>query len=132
MKLLLAVLGASACASVAPIAELPSHGSSHANPRIEPVIATPAGAFPRRRSAPELPSLEALHEWWRGVDQLSADVRLCVTPDGRTSRVELLRSSGDRAYDDAILVDSARWRYEPFVAAGASPVCEPATVTYLP
>lgn len=111
MKYLLLCLGAAACASVSPV-----HDS----------------AVLSRRGAAELPSAHALDAYWRSHEPLTAHVQLCVAPGGETVHVRLAQSSGDRTYDDAVVRDAATWSYEPFATSSGSPVCEPASVTYLP
>ena len=131
MKHLIFCLSATACASVSPISDLSSHPASHSH--VLAHLDAPTGAFPARYGSPELPSANALAEWWRAThDHLTAHVELCVAPSGRTVHVALAASSGERAYDEAVMTDAARWRYQPFTSASADPVCEPATITYLP
>jgi TonB family protein len=128
MKHLLFCLGATACASLSPISDGSSHSGSHT--RVLAHLDSPQRGFPVRQGDPELPSANALAEWWRVThDHLTAHVDLCVAPNGHTVDVRLAASSGERSYDEAVVRDAARWRYEPFTAS--APVCEPATVTYL-
>jgi hypothetical protein len=126
MKSILLCIGASACASVSPIPDPPSHATSHYLTHLD----APPRAFPVRRGAPELPSANALAEWWRGRE-LTAHVELCVAPTGDTVHVGLMQSSGERKYDEAVVRDVEQWSYEPF-AQGSGTVCEPASITYLP
>jgi hypothetical protein len=128
MKLTLFCLGASACATVSPIHDVPSHASSHYLTHLD----APARSLLVRRGDPELPSAVALSEWWRARGELTAHVQLCVAPTGETVHVHLAVGSGERKYDEAVLTDAARWTYEPFTAKSSSPVCEPANVTFLP
>lgn len=88
------------------------------------------GAFPTRLGEATLPIAATMREWLGSGVRLTTHVQLCVGPSGRTVHVGLSRSSGNATYDEAVLTDVSRWRYEPFVAS--SPRCEPATVTYLP
>jgi hypothetical protein len=121
--------GASACASLSPIPTLSS--GSHVHVACLPHLGEPARTFPARLDEPALPSADALAGWWRMHDHLTAKVELCVAPSGKTMHVRLLGSSGEEKYDEAVVYDVARWRYEPFTSEASSPVCEPATVTYL-
>lgn len=122
-------VGASACASLSPIPSVSS--SSHVRVACMPRIGEPARAFPERVEEPALPSADALKEWWRRYDHLTAHVELCVAPSGKTVHVRLTGTSGEEKYDEAVVRDAARWRYEPFRTEDSSPICEPATVTYL-
>lgn len=132
-SLLLVCLGASACATIAPASDVSSHSprvASHALVQVAPM--DEVRGFPHRTSGTELPQVFALRDWWRGVDHLTARLELCVAPNGKTARVHLAASSGYREYDEAVMRDAFDWRYEPFTSDGSSPLCEPATVTYLP
>ncbi|HEY1557564.1 MAG TPA: TonB family protein [Kofleriaceae bacterium] len=127
MKLVISCLAASACASVSPLVEEPATTPTHAIVHID----LPAHhAFPARRGEATLPIAATMRDWLGAVDHLTARVQLCVAPSGRTVHVTLAQSSGNSIYDEAVLTDVSRWRYEPFVAS--TPTCEPATVTYLP
>jgi len=87
-------------------------------------------AFPTRRGDATLPIAATMRDWLGAADRLTAHVQLCVAPTGRTVHVALAQSSGNALFDESVVTDAWRWRYEPFVAS--SPRCEPATVTYLP
>jgi len=128
MKLLISCFAASACASITPVADMPSHAPTHAVVRVD--VAPQHRAFPKRIGSAELPIADTMHEWFVANDHLTAHVQLCVAPTGKTVHVALASSSGNANFDEAVVTDVSRWRYEPFVAS--SPRCEPATVTYLP
>jgi TonB family protein len=98
-----------------------------------PATATPSSAtdaFPTRVSGTDLPSVRAVSERLVASEPLTADVDLCVTPEGDTSRVLLRRSSGDEMFDGALLRDVNTWRYAP--TARDRMKCEQATITYVP
>jgi hypothetical protein len=131
MKHLLICLGATACASVSPIPDVSSHAPTHS--RVLTHLDAPSHGFPARQGAPELPSADSISDWWHvRYDHLTARVELCVAPSGETAAVRLRSSSGEPKYDEAVLIDAARWRYEPFTTTASEAVCEPATVTYVP
>jgi TonB family protein len=65
---------------------------------------------------------------WRG-GEISADVQVCVAPDGKVADVALTRSSGLTAYDTAVLDGAGRWSYEPFAAS--TPRCQTVAVAYV-
>jgi len=128
MKLLISCFAATACASVTPVADMPARAPAHAIVHVD--VAPPHRAFPARIGAAELPIAATMHEWFVDRDHLTAHLQLCVAPSGRTVHVQLSASSGNATFDEAVLTDVSRWRYEPF--SSSSPRCEPATVTYLP
>ena len=111
-----------ACATGAPI-EAVSSPADHAD-----------AGFPTRRSLPELPRARDALVRASPDRALSAGVELCVMATGDTASVRLRRSSGDRGFDEAVLSDAARWRYDAFSPqTGADGLaCEQATITYMP
>jgi hypothetical protein len=124
-------LGATACASVSPIPHVSLHAPMHT--RVLAHLDAPPGTFPVRLGEPDLPSANAIADWWHSRhDRLTARVELCVAPSGETVAVRLASSSGEPKYDEAVLIDAARWRYVPSTATSSGSICEPATVTYLP
>ncbi|HTR54103.1 MAG TPA: energy transducer TonB [Kofleriaceae bacterium] len=127
MKLLISCFAASACASATPVADMPASPRSHAVVHVD--VVPPHRAFPTRIGAAELPIADTMREWFADRDHLTAHVQLCVAPSGKTVHVGLAASSGNSTFDEAVVTDVSRWRYEPFVSS--SPRCEPATVTYL-
>ena len=114
------------CATGEPVSERPRTPQTAAH--FERVIDN--AAVPTRRSTPELPTVRAASPRFLAAGPLSARIEVCVGQSGDTASVKLAASSGDRSYDQAILDDVARWRYEPLRNAGLA--CEQATVTYVP
>jgi TonB family protein len=105
---------------------------SHAAPRLNMTVAAadPARAFPAV-TEPSLPSADRMARRIRnelgGV--ASADVRLCVAPDGRVSDVKLIRGSSDGDFDDAVVHDVANWQFSGSRGERLKN-CERATITY--
>ncbi len=131
MKLALtcvSVLAMAACATGIPTSQL----AAYHHVQLARATAKTSLAFPARQSAPDLPTAEARHLGWRDGTTLSTKLELCVGPGGDTVEVALRKSSGDAAFDDAVIHDAAKWRYQPFAAPDAARVCEPATVNYVP
>jgi TonB family protein len=96
--------------------------------------AATARAFPRARN-PQLPSADQMSRRIRDEvgDVASAEVRLCVGPDGRVQRVDVLRSSRLVAFDNALVHDMSDWQFSgnPGSSAAARPQnCEIAKVSY--
>ncbi len=62
-------------------------------------------------------------------DVASADINLCIAPDGHVLGVLLVRSSSSPALDGAILKDAPQWQFSELHGA-SSRTCETATLTY--
>jgi TonB family protein len=80
--------------------------------------------------ARDLPIVRAMSPRIAATAPLTADVDVCVGHAGDTQSVRLKRSSGDRAFDSALLADVSAWRYQP--SDGIATSCREATVTYVP
>lgn len=93
----------------------------------------PAGAgMPERISRAELPAVDRLsrkivHEH-HGV--ISAQVRLCVAPDGAVSGVEVVEPSGMAEYDAAVVETITGWQYASFDGDPEQRICQKLTVGY--
>jgi TonB family protein len=86
--------------------------------------------LPRLREPARIPDSGLLGQrvaTWRG-GEISADVHVCVAPDGKVAEVALARSSGLTAYDTAVVDGAGRWSYEPFAGA---PRCQTVAVAYV-
>ncbi len=89
--------------------------------------------FLKLRSAPRVDDRGSLVQRvadWRG-GSVTADLRLCVAPDGSVSNVELNRSSGLPAFDAAVVDGAGSWSYEPFNASDDAPRCQDVAVAYV-
>jgi len=98
-----------------------------------PPDALAAPTFPRLVAVARLPSADRLQ---RRVaielgGQASPRVRLCVAPTGTVDAVALLSSSGLTAFDAAVLVDVARWRFAAYPAPTGTRVCQATTIAYV-
>lgn len=96
----------------------------------------PDTAFPRARD-PQLPSADRISREIRDElgDVASAEVRLCLAPDGKVQRVELVRGSRLRSFNDALVNDVAQWRFDEKPDNGVDDnlrSCGLATVSYRP
>jgi hypothetical protein len=92
--------------------------------------------FPAARN-PQLPSADRLSSTIRsGLGEVaSADIRLCVRPDGRVQAVDLVRGSSVAAFDEAVLRDAAEWQFSD-MPGSSTPIglrtCRVATISYRP
>jgi hypothetical protein len=66
----------------------------------------------------------------------SADIKVCVRPDGHVQTVELVRGSSLAAFDQAVLHDTAEWRFSGLPGSRSDipnlRTCGIATITYRP
>ena len=111
---------------------VPDAQQQHA--RVELVSPAPedtSQVFPKAIE-PELPSADRLG---RAIEvrfgtQASVDVRLCVTPAGQVSSVELHRGSTMDLFDQAVLSDVRDWQFAAQPGPATLKSCEIATIVY--
>ena len=123
-----------ACASGG--AGLAREAAPHAAARFERASAAdtspvfPVAKNPQLRSADRIAG--AIRSELGGV--ASADVRLCVAPDGHVRAVSLVRGSSLAAFDEAVLHDAADWQFSALPGsstfASGLRTCQVATITY--
>jgi hypothetical protein len=70
--------------------------------------------------------------WDEAGDTASADIRLCIAPDGHVTSVGLVRGSSSTTYNQALVNDAADWRFDNPTTPPSPMHCEVATVVYLP
>ncbi|TMQ28545.1 MAG: hypothetical protein E6J90_00415 [Deltaproteobacteria bacterium] len=110
--------------------------AAHAAPRFEmtaPVTDTPR-VFPVATD-PQLPSADRMQREIRSElgEVASLDVRMCVAPDGRVRKVEVVRGSSLAEFDQAVVHDVADWQFSGMPGtshAGNLQSCEIATISY--
>ena len=111
--------------------------ATHAAPRFEmtAVADDPLRVFPAAKD-PQLPTADRMrHEIRTELGEVaSADVRLCVAPDGRVKKVEIVRGSSFAALDQAIVRDVADWQFSGMPGSSRDDLqsCEVATIHYRP
>jgi TonB family protein len=83
---------------------------------------------------PRLPTADRLSDTIRAQagEVASADVRLCVTPDGHVDGVSLVRGSPSSAYNRAVVKDITDWQFGGSSDPSNLDSCEIATITYRP
>ena len=88
--------------------------------------------FPARLSPAALPGADRLANRIaiEGGRQVTAAVKLCVAPDGKVDKVDLLTSSGVDDYDRAVVDGMTSWRYAAYAAPTSLHVCERVDVSY--
>lgn len=96
----------------------------------------PDTAFPRARD-PQLPSADRISRQIHDElgDVASAEVRLCIAPGGGVQRVELVRGSRSRSFNDAVVNDISHWHFDGNPDTGIDDnlrSCGLATVSYRP
>src|SRR5262252_3969035 len=96
--------------------------ASHAAPRFEVTAVEAKRTFPAAQD-PQLPSADQMRRTIR--DELgevaSADVRLCVSPEGRLRKVEIVRGSSLAELDEAILRDIGDWQFSGIPGSSQDP-----------
>ena len=88
-------------------------------------------AFPAV-AEPRLPSADRLAPQLRHVGAMTADVVVCVRPQGTVASVELTRSSQHAAFDRAMLADVAEWQFAPMAGPDTVKSCQLVTISYRP
>lgn len=121
----------SACATTGVLGVDPQ-SSQHARVELVPPAADDATHVFPKVIDPELPSADRLG---RAIEvrfgqQASVDVRLCVTPGGQVSSVELRRGSTMDLFDQAVLSDVRDWQFAAQPGPATLKSCEIATVVY--
>lgn len=83
---------------------------------------------------PRLPSADRVAPRLRhlGGDTLTADIKLCVRPNGSVANVELARSSAVPSFDTAMMRDVADWQFAPMAGPDTVKSCEQFTISYRP
>lgn len=111
--------------------------TARAVPRFEmtAAIADTTRVFPVAE-APQLPSADRLGSTIRSElgEVASADVRMCVAPDGRVRTVEVVRGSSLAAFDQALVRDISDWQFSGMPGSSREDLqsCEVATIHYRP
>lgn len=65
-----------------------------------------------------------------GRTMLRAEVEYCVSPGGAIAAIKLVKSSRYRDYDEALLAEVGRWRFEPLPKDAPQPFCKSATFVF--
>jgi TonB family protein len=103
--------------------------ADHATPPALVLSTEPAvqRSFPDRLSPARLPTADRA----RIAGNVTADLELCVAPDGSVKSVSVDKPSGSDAFDRALADDVPAWRFAPYRAPDGIKVCEQFTVSYL-
>jgi hypothetical protein len=115
----------------------PEHRTGTGTLDIRPGHADPDEAqawFPTLASEPALPTADRMRDQLlaTGRDRFDVGVRICVTPDGSVSRVDLTQTSGEQLLDNMAVHDIKAWRYESFAGPAGVHTCEPLSIRYIP
>jgi TonB family protein len=94
------------------------------------LVAVPATAFaaPKLAESPSLPSADRIAPWIKQKlgDTASADIRLCIAPDGHVTSVGIVKTSSYTAFDNAVMTDVTDWHF----AQSDSYRCMKTTIAY--
>lgn len=134
-KLGLVVILLSACATTTGTLEREPAPRARVQLDLAPAAADHARVFPAAIE-PRVPSVDRIHRDVRAQlgDEVVAAIDLCVTADGRVTKVALAQGTTFAAFDDALVRDAAQWRFAALpghTTAVRLQTCERATVKYL-
>ena len=89
-----------------------------------------SGDFPARVSATDLDASEFQPVIMRHNGPVATELRICVAPSGDVADTVMLKGSGIRAIDRAVLEAAASWKYETFDAPAHARKCQNVAVIY--
>ena len=123
----------SACATTGSLGTDPQR-SQHARVSLTPVAGEQTTQLVPRVANPTLPSADRLaHVIERQLgDQVSVDVRLCVSPQGRVLEASLERGSELQAFNYAVMTDIQAWQFDAQPGPASLRSCQTATIVYRP
>lgn len=129
----LVALSLSACATTGGIADQ-RDAAPHTGVRLD-LSATPDDASPVFPAAidPVLPSVDRMNHVVRarfGRAALTAQLDLCVAPDGHVSKLALAKGSSYQPFDQALLQDVAEWQFASLPGPANVEACRRATIEY--
>lgn len=131
-RLFLAAVLFAGCATTG----LPSSQESaqHARVELAPLHADTTHQLVPRAIDPGLPSADRIA---RTVavelgDVASVEVHFCVSPAGKLTDAELVRSSNLRAFDEAVMTDLRSWHFDVQPGPESVQTCDRATILYRP
>jgi TonB family protein len=82
---------------------------------------------------PVLPSIDRMSHALRartGAAELTAQLDLCVAPDGHVTKIGLAKSSSNDAFDHALVRDVADWQFTAIPGPANVEACRRATIAY--
>lgn len=82
---------------------------------------------------PKVPTVDRMAHALRaryGATQLTAQLDLCVAPDGHVTKLALAKSSTYEPFDHALLRDVADWQFSALPGPANVEACRKATVAY--
>lgn len=102
-----------------------------ARPHLVMKVKTPRREFPAALD-PKLPSADLIARQVREEigDVASADVRLCVTPDGKVQNVQLVRGTALAEFNRALVHDIAEWQFSGSAGWASVENCQVTTINY--
>jgi TonB family protein len=134
-----AALAAVALAAVVSPAEAGrNHINAAANAGVAPVTTQALQSLPAVRTFPSRLTGVHLHRADRLAHQikaahaegLTAQVKLCVAPNGAVSEAQVVGSSGMGAFDKIVLDAARSWSYQQYAAPSGTRVCDVVSILY--
>lgn len=82
---------------------------------------------------PKVPSVDRMAHALRaryGTAELTAELDLCIAPDGHVTKLGLAKTSTYEAFDHALLRDVADWQFSSLPGPANVESCRKATIAY--
>jgi TonB family protein len=130
----IASLALAACATGGLTSDRDSAPSARPNLRLDSVPAVGADLiFPKAVTTDIVNANRVQHQVRARLgERATAELDLCVSPQGNVTKVALARSSSLTAFDDAILRDAEEWKFEAMPGPATAQSCTRAIVAYTP
>jgi TonB family protein len=131
LKLAILSTTLAACASAATM--LDRDTAPHAKVKLD--LSAPGDAavavFPSAIE-PTVPSVDRISNQVRTRlgEMATAELELCVAPDGHVKKVALTRGSSFAGFDTALVRDAEAWQFQPMPGPASVQSCRRATVAY--
>ena len=81
---------------------------------------------------PSLPSVDRMAHQVRARlgDTATAELKLCVSPAGQVTKVELFQRTSFEAFDAAVVRDAQSWKFAAMPGPATVQTCDRATISY--
>jgi len=131
---ILALVTASACATGRSTLVAEGDNAPHARVKLELAQHADTTAIFPALIDPAMPKVDRIGREVRGTlgDRASAQIDLCVSPQGKVTKVSLVESSSFGEFDTALLRDVNEWKFAAMPGPANVQTCERAKITYHP
>jgi len=125
--------GLAACATTSTGAAMDPQGTRtglHLDLSVRGEPATPVFPAPIEPTVPTVDRMAHSIQARFGATTMSAQLDLCVAPDGHVTKISVARGSSYEAFDHALVRDAAQWQFEKLPGPATVESCRRATVAY--